>query len=124
MSTILVADDEKTVRSLLRDVLEIEGYHVVEAADGPEALYRLHCGGIDLILLDVMMPGMSGMEVSQSLSADPALANIPVIMLSALGNDADIEAGMKAGARAYLVKPFSPWELLDKVAQLIDEARV
>jgi len=72
----------------------------------------------------VMMPGMSGMEVSQSLSADPALASIPVIMLSALGNDADIEAGMKAGARAYLVKPFSPWELLDKVAQLIDEARV
>ena len=119
MSTILVADDEKTVRSLLRDVLEVEGYHVVEAADGPEALYRLHCGGIDLILLDVMMPGMSGIEVLTEIRSDVEFGRMPVLMLTAAGDDTTTWAGLTAGADVYLEKPFDHVGLLTWIERLL-----
>jgi len=122
--TVLTIEDQPDIRRLIRMTLEFKGFTVQDAGDGREGLALARQGRPDLILLDVMMPGMNGKEVSRALAADPATAAIPVIMLSALGSASDVEAGLQAGARAYLVKPFSPWELLDKVAALIDEARV
>jgi DNA-binding response OmpR family regulator len=119
MSTILVADDEKTVRVLLRDVLELEGHHVIEAADGPEALYRLHCGGVDLILLDVMMPGMSGIEVLTEIRRDEEFGRMPVLMLTAASDDSTTWAGLTAGADVYLEKPFDHVGLLTWIDRLL-----
>jgi DNA-binding response OmpR family regulator len=121
MSTILVADEEKTVRSLLRDILEIEGYHVIEATDGPEALYRLHCGGVDLVLLDVMMPGMSGIEVLTEIRRDVEFSRMPVLMLTAAGDVTTTWAGLTAGADVYLEKPFDhlgPLSWIDRLLVL------
>ena len=122
--TVLTIEDQPDIRRLIRMTLEFKGFTVQDAGDGPQGLAMARQARPDLILLDVMMPGMNGMEVSRALCADPVLSGIPVVMLSALGNKGDIEAGLQAGARAYLVKPFSPFELLDKVAALIDEPRV
>ena len=122
--TVLTIEDQPDIRRLIRMTLEFKGFTVHDAGDGQQGLAKARQARPDLILLDVMMPGMNGMEVSRALCADPVLSGIPVVMLSALGNKVDIEAGLQAGARAYLVKPFSPFELLDKVAALIDEPRV
>ena len=120
MCTILVVDDEKTVRSLLVDLLEMEGHHVIEAADGPEALYRLHVGGVDLVLLDVMMPGMSGIEVLTEIRRDEEFPRMPVLMLTAAGDDLTTWAGLTAGADVYLEKPFEQASLLAWVDRLLD----
>lgn len=120
MSTILIVDDEKSVRSLLYDLLEIEGHHVLEAADGPEALYRLHCGGVDLVLLDVMMPGMSGIEVLTEIRRDEEFPRMPVLMLTAAGDDVTTWAGLTAGADVYLEKPFDQVNLLAWVDRLLE----
>jgi DNA-binding response OmpR family regulator len=119
VSTILIVDDEKTVRSLLLDLLEIEGHHVIEAADGPEALYRLHCGGVDLVLLDVMMPGMSGIEVLSEIRRDEEFPRMPVMMLTAAGDDVTTWAGLTAGADVYLEKPFDQVNLLGWIDRLL-----
>jgi DNA-binding response OmpR family regulator len=120
VSTILIVDDEKSVRSLLYDLLEIEGHHVLEAADGPEALYRLHCGGVDLVLLDVMMPGMSGIEVLTEIRRDEEFPRMPVLMLTAAGDDVTTWAGLTAGADVYLEKPFDQVNLLAWVDRLLE----
>jgi DNA-binding response OmpR family regulator len=120
VSTILIVDDEKTVRSLLVDLLEIEGHHVIEAADGPEALYRLHRGGVDLVLLDVMMPGMSGIEVLAEIRRDEEFPRMPVLMLTAAGDDLTTWAGLTAGADVYLEKPFDQVNLLGWIDRLLD----
>jgi DNA-binding response OmpR family regulator len=119
VSTILIVDDEKTVRSLLLDLLELEGHHVIEAADGPEALYRLHCGGVDLVLLDVMMPGMSGIEVLTEIRRDEEFPRMPVMMLTAAGDDVTTWAGLTAGADVYLEKPFDQVNLLGWIDRLL-----
>jgi DNA-binding response OmpR family regulator len=119
VSTILIVDDEKTVRSLLLDLLEIEGHQVIEAADGPEALYRLHCGGVDLVLLDVMMPGMSGIEVLSEIRRDEEFPRMPVMMLTAAGDDVTTWAGLTAGADVYLEKPFDQVNLLGWIDRLL-----
>jgi DNA-binding response OmpR family regulator len=119
---VLTIEDQPDIRRLIRMTLEFKGFEVIEAADGVLGLGMARTEHPDLILLDVMMPGMDGLTVARTLAADPALRRIPVVMLSALGAAADQSAGLEAGSRAYLVKPFSPWELLDKVAALIAEA--
>ncbi len=116
--TVLTIEDQPDIRRLIRMTLEFKGHRVLEAGDGVEGLRLARFEKPDLILLDVMMPGMDGLTVGRTLAADPVLSRIPVVMLSALGNVGDIEAGLQCGVRAYLVKPFSPWELLDKVASL------
>jgi DNA-binding response OmpR family regulator len=118
-ATILSIEDQPDIRRLIRMTLEFKGYHVLEAGNGQEGLRMAREQQPDLVLLDVMMPGISGLDVSRTLSAEPRLQRIPVVMLSALGASSDIEAGLGTGVRAYLVKPFSPWELLDLVAQLL-----
>lgn len=116
--TILTIEDQPDIRRLIRMTLEFKGHHVMEAGDGVEGLRLAREHRPDLILLDVMMPGMDGLTVGKTLASDPQLSPIPVVMLSALGSGEDIDAGLQTGARAYLVKPFSPWELLAKVDQL------
>ena len=121
--TILTIDDQADIRRLVRMTLEYDGYNVLEACEGEEGLALARSRRPDLILLDVMMPGIDGLMVSKTLQADPQLSRIPVIMLTALDRDSDIDAGMDAGARAYLCKPFGPVELLQMIESFILEAQ-
>ena len=116
--TVLTIEDQADIRRLIRMTLEFKGFRVLEAANGPEGLQLARSQQPDLILLDVMMPGMDGLTVSQTLADDAALQRTPVIMLSALGTADAVQAGLQTGARAYLVKPFSPWELVALVDKL------
>jgi len=115
---VLTIEDQPDIRRLIRMTLEYKGYRVLEAGDGAEGLRLARQEMPALILLDVMMPGIDGLTVGRELAADAALNAVPVIMISALGNGEDQQAGMATGARAYLVKPFSPFELLDLVHRL------
>ena len=116
---VLVVDDDRVIQQLLEVNLELEGYEVVAtAADGKEALEKIAELKPDLVILDIMMPKMDGLEVCRRLRADPDLAGIPVILLSARAQDMDIREGLEIGASAYLTKPFDPVELLDVVGRL------
>jgi len=120
---ILTIDDQADIRRLVRMALEYDGYTVLEASEGEQGLALARSHRPDLILLDVMMPGVDGLMVSKTLQADPQLSRIPVIMLTALDRDSDIDAGLEAGARAYLCKPFGPAELLQMIESFILEAQ-
>jgi len=122
MSTILVVDDELTVRSLLHDILDLEGYVVREAEDGPTALFDMHTRTPDLVILDVMMPRMSGIEVLKEIRQDVELARVPVLMLTAAGDDDTTWAGWSSGASTYLNKPFDHDQLLSWVERLLTPA--
>lgn len=117
--TILVADDEQEVRELVRTILEWENYTVVEATDGEDALAQAQATQPDLILLDVRMPKMNGLEVLERLQADPALASIPVVMLSVLTNYPEVGTALKNGATAYLPKPFEIPEMARLVKRVL-----
>lgn len=116
---IVVADDEADIRRLIVFILKRRGYTVLEATAGDEALDLIRQERPDLVCLDVMMPGLSGLGVAEALSRDSATAAIPVILLSARGQAAEIEAGLRSGARDYLVKPFSPHDLAARVEQIL-----
>jgi CheY-like chemotaxis protein len=120
--TVLTIEDQADIRRLIRMTLEFKGFTVLEASGGAEGLAMARRHKPDLILLDVMMPGIDGLTVGTTLTADPVLNKIPVVMLSALGAPTDIEAGLRTGVQGYLVKPFSPWELLALVDKLIEAA--
>ncbi len=109
---ILVADDETEIRDVLRLYLEKEGYEVVEAADGPEALRLLKQEKIDLAILDIMMPGLDGYRVLRNIREE---SNLPVLMLSAKGSDSDKILGLDLGADDYITKPFVPLEAVARV---------
>jgi len=108
---ILAVDDEKAIVRLVQVNLEREGYEVVTAYDGREALEKVASERPDLIVLDVMMPYMDGFEVLQQLKKDPETRDIPVIMLTAKAQDADVFRGWQSGVDCYLTKPFNPMEL-------------
>jgi CheY-like chemotaxis protein len=116
--TVLTIEDQPDIRRLIRMTLEFKGLSVLEAGDGEEGLALARQHRPDVILLDVMMPGMDGLAVKQALAADDKLRRIPVVIISALGRTTDVQAGLESGVHAYLVKPFSPWELLDVVEKL------
>jgi DNA-binding response OmpR family regulator len=122
MTRILVVDDEITVRMLLHDVLEMEGYDVAEAEDGPTALAMIAAERPDLVLLDIMMPGMSGIDVLSLLRGEAATRDMPVVLLTAAGDDETTWAGWTTGASLYLNKPFDHVNLLEWVARLIAES--
>ena len=115
MQTILLADDEKPLRILVHTTLDSPEFKILEASDGVEALEVARRERPDLLVLDGMMPSLTGLEVARQLRLDPATACIPIIMLTAKGQEADRELAAKAGITAYLVKPFSPLELLERV---------
>lgn len=115
MATILVVDDEEPIQELLRFNLEKEGNKVWLAKDGQEALDQVEKEQPDLIVLDVMLPGMDGLEVCRRLRQNPKFQEIPIIMLTAKGEEIDKVLGLELGADDYMTKPFSPRELLARI---------
>jgi len=114
-ATVLIIDDEIHIRRLIAQMLELAGYQVLEAASGPEAL-RLIEGTIpDVITCDIFMPGMTGFDVLEALKSQPDTANIPVIMLTALGQEKDTNLAMKLGAADYVTKPFGTTNLTETI---------
>jgi len=119
---ILVVDDEPSIILSLQYLLQREGYEVDIAADGEAALEVVARRPPALIVLDVMLPTMSGFEVCRRLRADPTRAGIRVLMLTARGGDTEVQKGLKLGADLYVTKPFSTHELLEQVRRLLGEA--
>lgn len=115
MATILVVDDEEPIQELLRFNLEKEGYLVCVAKDGQEALNQVKNDPPDLLVLDLMLPGMDGLEVCRKLRSNPKSEQIPIIMLTAKGEEIDKVLGLELGADDYMTKPFSPRELLARI---------
>jgi len=116
---ILVVDDDETTRRLLRRILSMEGYDVIEAPDAPSALSTLARQEVDLMLLDVMMPGQDGLELLAQIRRK---SDLPVIMLTAKADEPDRVLGLKAGADDYVVKPFSTAELLARIEAVLRRA--
>jgi len=120
MHKILIVEDHADIRRLIRMTLEFEPVEIHEAPDALAGLQVAQALRPDLVLLDVMMPGgMDGLDLCRALRADPALADVPVVVLSARGQASDRQAALAAGASAYLVKPFSPMQLLDLTGSLL-----
>ena len=119
MKKILIVEDHADIRRLIRITLEFEDCDIHEAADAPAGWDVAREVRPDLVLLDVMMPGtLDGLDLCRAIKADAKLRHVPVVVLSARGASADREAGLQAGADAYLVKPFSPMQLLDLLNSL------
>lgn len=120
MKKILIVEDDKFLRELIGQKLLKEGYDISEAVDGLKALEVLKDEKPDLILLDLILPGMDGFESLEKMKADPSISSIPVIILSNLGQKEDIERGLKLGASDYLIKAhFTPGEIIEKVKGVI-----
>jgi two-component system alkaline phosphatase synthesis response regulator PhoP len=119
MLSVLIADDESHVVELVRVTLEDERVRVFEAPDGQTALEVAEAYGIDVVLLDVNLPDVSGLEVCRALRANPCLRSTRIIMLTAAAQQDDVRRGLAAGADDYLTKPFSPVRLLSLVNRLL-----
>ncbi|APX93381.1 two-component system response regulator [Halomonas sp. 1513] len=122
MAKVLVVDDEPNIVLSLEFLMQQAGFDVVTAEDGESALDSIADGAPDLILLDISLPGISGFDVLEQLRADPAHANLPIIMLTAHGREVEREKGLALGADDYITKPFSTQALVDKVQGLLGEA--
>lgn len=121
----MVADDEPHIRRVLTTLLESEGFAVEPVTDGSQALALLMDPGVpcDLLLTDLMMPERTGLEVLEELAAMPSRTGLPVVILTAKGEDADRERAFRLGAADFLTKPFSPKKLLARVVELMDAPR-
>ena len=115
---ILVVDDSPTERLALNDVLTRNGYNVITAENGEQAIARSEADKPDLILMDVVMPGMNGYQATRMITKEEATKHIPVIMCTTKGQETDKVWGMRQGAKAYLVKPVKPDDLLDQIKAL------
>jgi two-component system alkaline phosphatase synthesis response regulator PhoP/two-component system response regulator VicR len=116
---VLAVDDERHIVRLIQVNLERAGYQVATAFDGAEALKKVESDKPDLIVLDVMMPKMDGFEVLKRLQANPESREIPIVMLTAKAQDADVFRGWASGVSAYLTKPFNPLELITFVKRIL-----
>jgi len=121
-ASILVVDDEEDIRELVQLNLDREGYRVLTCESGEQALAVIRSKTPDLIVLDLMLPGIDGLEVCKRLKADPGLQQIPVVMLTAKGEESDIVAGLELGADDYITKPFSGKVLVARVRRLLRKA--
>lgn len=123
MARIVVADDDPDIRELVTFKLTASGHDVVPVRDGAAAVES--CRGVppDLVILDAMMPGMSGLEAARTIRSDERLAGLPVIMLTARAQESDIELGFDSGVDDYITKPFSPRELAARVAVALGRNR-
>lgn len=117
--TVLVVDDDPVVRRLVEVVFEMEDHRVLQAPDGPTGLSMAKAHRPDVVLVDAMMPGMDGLQVVSELRGDELTAALPIVMVSAKAQEADVRAGKAAGANEYVTKPFEPLELLDTVTALV-----
>jgi CheY-like chemotaxis protein len=123
MALILVVDDSPQIRRMVRFTVEHHGHRILEAEDGRAAWRVLAAERADLVILDVLMPGPSGLEVCRAIRADPQIAATPVIILTAGGGPGDEDDALGAGASAFVAKPFRPSALLDLVTALTDGDR-
>ncbi len=119
MSYILVVEDDIDIAALISHYLEKAGHRVERVSSGSDVLPRVRTTPPDLVILDLMLPGMDGLVVCQAMRADPAIAGIPIIMLTARGEEADRVSGLELGADDYVTKPFSPKELSARVTALL-----
>ena len=118
-ATVLVVDDDPVIQKLLQVNFELEGYQVITAGDGLEGLARARGDRPDVIILDIMMPKMNGLDVARALKADTSTEGIPVLLLSARAQASDVQVGLDIGADGYITKPFDPAELLERVGELL-----
>ncbi|HEX6380272.1 MAG TPA: response regulator [Acidimicrobiia bacterium] len=118
-ATVLVVDDDPVILKLLEVNFEMEGFQVVRAADGAEGLKRAREVLPDIVVLDVMMPRMTGYEVAKALREDDVTAHIPIIFVTARAQSSDVEKGMELGVEDYVTKPFDPLDLIDRVNSLL-----
>jgi CheY-like chemotaxis protein len=119
MKRILIAEDERDIRDLIAFTLRFAGYEVLTANNGEEAVQMTEKEMPDLVLTDVRMPKMTGYEACKQIKANPKTQHIPVVFLSAKGQEAEVQSGMAAGADEYLLKPFAPDQLTRKVAEIL-----
>ena len=122
MAKILIAEDEPDIRELIIFTLEFGGYEVEATTNGEEAVERAPAVMPDLILLDVRMPRMTGYEACRVLRENPETAHIPVVFLSAKGQEAEVTSGLEAGAIEYILKPFAPDVLLKRIEDLLNSS--
>ncbi len=121
MAHILVAEDERDIRELINFTLMYAGYQVTQASNGAEALELAPKVKPDLIMMDVRMPKMTGYEACRQMKQIEELRNIPVIFLSAKGQDEEVQTGIDAGAVAYILKPFSPEDLTRQIGEILKQ---
>jgi DNA-binding response OmpR family regulator len=119
---VLIAEDEESIVASLEFLMRRAGYETRIARDGPAAMARLADFAPDLVLLDIMLPGLSGFDICERIRADPGLAATRVLMLTARGSQTDEVRGLAAGADAYVTKPFATQELVSRVRALLGEA--
>ena len=121
MAKILIAEDEPDIRELVAFMLRFAGYEVLAASNGEEAVQTASREIPDLILMDVRMPRMTGYDACRLMKANPDLQDVPVVFLSAKGQESEIQSGLEAGAEEYLLKPFSPDELTNRVRAILSK---
>lgn len=119
MAKIVIAEDEPDIRELIAFTLRFAGHEVITGANGQEGYQLAKQHKPDLVMLDVRMPKMTGYEACQSIKAEPEIAHIPVIFLSAKGQETEIEQGLSVGAEQYLLKPFAPDQLTQQVTEIL-----
>ena len=121
--SVLVVDDDPVILRLLQVNFELEGISVATAVDGEEGLKMLHSDPPDLVISDIMMPKVNGLELLAALRSSPDTASLPVILLSAKAQVADVQRGLELGADDYITKPFDPLELIDRVYKVLAKSR-
>ena len=119
MAKILIAEDERDIRDLITFTLRYAGYEVVEATNGEEAYALARQELPQLVLMDVRMPRMTGYDACRALKADETTRDIPVVFLSAKGQEAEVQTGLEVGAADYILKPFSPDQLTKRVSEIL-----
>jgi DNA-binding response OmpR family regulator len=124
MRKILIAEDERDILDLIMFTLQFGGYDVIPTSNGADALEMVHKEQPDLILLDVRMPRMSGYEVCKQIKAEDDTRNIPVVFLSAKGQEVEVTTGYEMGAVDYILKPFAPNELLERLDNILSYQEV
>jgi two-component system alkaline phosphatase synthesis response regulator PhoP len=122
VAQVLVVEDHQDIADLIRHFLEKAGHAVTSLASGSEGLRHARSTRPDVVILDLMLPGLDGLHVCQALRADPSLSAVPILMLTAKGEEADRVRGLESGADDYVTKPFSPKELVARVAALLRRA--
>lgn len=117
---ILVADDSATIRKFVSVALKLKGYDIVAASDGMEAMEKLVMEDISLIITDLNMPNMDGFELIRSVRSSDEYKNLPIIILSSLSKNEEVEEGLKSGANSYLIKPFDQKRILYEVSKFLN----
>lgn len=120
MAQVLIVDDSPTETHVLKSILEKNGYATISAVNGEEGIEQARLEKPDIILMDVVMPGLNGYQATRRLSRDPATASIPVIIVTTKNQETDKVWGLRQGAKGYIVKPVSELELLTKIKTVLD----